>query len=85
MLNAKCKLFGEPLIRTSYDGSISDLKKFSIKLVAELSPCHPGFHYDNAIRMCVCFRDSDIVSCSGRISSIKRSYWFGEVREIRLL
>ena len=64
---------------TSYDGSISDVKKFTIELITELSPCHPGFHYDNTTQTCVCYSDSAIVSCSGSTSSIKRGYWFGEV------
>ena len=64
---------------TSYDGSKSDLNKFSIDLITEFSPCHPGFHYDNNTQKCVCYGDSDIVSCSGSSSSIKIGYWFGEV------
>ncbi|XP_065894245.1 uncharacterized protein [Dysidea avara] len=64
---------------TSYDGSISDTKKFSIELITELSPCHPGFYHDTTT--CVCYSDSDIVSCSGSTSSIKRGYWFGEVND----
>ena len=66
----------------SQDGSKSDLKKFSILLITELSPCHPGFYYDNTTQTCVCYSDSDtIVSCSGSASSIKRGYWFGEVND----
>ncbi|XP_065901763.1 uncharacterized protein [Dysidea avara] len=65
----------------SYDGSISDLKKFTVELITELSPCHPGFYYDNTTQICVCYSDSDIVSCSGSTSSIKRGYWFGEVND----
>ena len=65
----------------SYDGSISDVKKFTVELITELSPCHPGFHYDNITQTCVCYSDSDIVSCSGSTSSIKRGYWFGEVND----
>ena len=64
---------------TSHDGSKSDLKTISLKLITELSPCHHGFHYDNDTRRCVCYSDSNIVSCSGSTSSIKRGYWFGEV------
>ena len=64
---------------TSHDGSKSDLKTISLKLITELSPCHLGFHHDNDTRRCVCYSDSDIVSCSGSTSSIKRGYWFGEV------
>ena len=61
---------------TSYTNSESEI---SIKLVAELSPCHPGFLYDNATQKCVCYNDHDIVSCSGSTSTIKRGYWFGVI------
>ncbi|XP_065890185.1 uncharacterized protein [Dysidea avara] len=68
------------IVITSYDSGISDLKEFSIKLMIELSPCYPGFHYDNNnTQTCVCYNDSDVVSCSGSTSSIKSGYWFGEV------
>ena len=66
---------------TSHDGSTSDLKTISTKLIIELSPCHPGSHYDNGIQSCVCYNDADIVSCSGSTSSIKKNYWFGEVND----
>ena len=61
---------------TSYTNSESEI---SIKLVAELSPCYPGFLYDNATQKCVCYNDHDIVSCSGSTSTIKRGYWFGVI------
>ena len=67
---------------TSHDGSTSELKTISLKLTIELSPCHPGFHYDNDTQRCECYSHSDnIVSCSGSTSSIKRGYWFGEVND----
>ena len=69
------------MIITLYDGSNSDLKKFSIKLITELSPCHPGFHYDNDAQTCICYSDNDIVSCSGSASSIRRGYWYGEIND----
>ena len=28
---------------------------FSSTLIVELSPCHPGFHYDNTTEKCVWF------------------------------
>ena len=31
---------------------------------------------------CVCYNDSDVMSCSGSTSCIKRGYWFGEVDNI---
>jgi len=61
---------------TSYTNSESEI---SINLIAELSPCHPGFLYDNTSQKCICFNDHDIVSCSGGMSAIKRGYWFGVV------
>ncbi|XP_065895657.1 uncharacterized protein [Dysidea avara] len=69
---------------TSYDGNKSELKLFFVQLILELSPCQPGFHYDNdnATLRCVCYSNSDVVSCSGSTSSIKRGYWFGEVNDI---
>jgi len=56
-------------------------KKFSIELIVELIPCHPGFYYNNDTRRCVCYSDNDIVSCFGSKSFIKRGYWFGMVKK----
>ncbi|XP_065896052.1 probable outer membrane protein pmp20 [Dysidea avara] len=53
--------------------------EIAVGLIAELSPCHPGFHYDNTTQKCVCYGDSKTVSCSGSTSTIKRGYWFGIV------
>jgi len=66
---------------TSKHGSNSNLKILSVELIIQLSPCHPGFHYDNITQTCVYYIDSDIVSCSGSTSYayINRGYWFGEV------
>ena len=61
---------------TSYGNSEVEI---SVKLIAELSPCHHGYHYDNTAQKCVCYDNSDIVSCSGSTSTIKRGYWFGIV------
>ena len=57
---------------TSYVSSQSEI---SITLVTELSPCHPGFYYDDYTETCTCY--NDVVSCSGSTSMIKRGYWFG--------
>jgi len=57
---------------------ISSRSAISVKLTTELSPCHPGFYYDDNTQRCICY-NNDIVSCSGDTSSIKRGYWFGEV------
>ena len=64
---------------TSHTGSRSDLKTISIELTTELSPCHPGFYYNDLI--CVCYHDNDIITCSGSTSLIRRGYWFGVVND----
>ncbi|XP_065908921.1 uncharacterized protein [Dysidea avara] len=63
---------------TSHSGSQSDI---SIQLITELSPCHPGFYYDDTphVQRCVCYDDNDIITCSDSSSFIRRSYWFGVV------
>ena len=66
---------------TSYSSEI----EISVGLIAELSPCHPGFFYERSTEQCVCYDDSDVVSCSGSTSTIKRGYWFGVVDGKRTL
>ena len=61
---------------TSYE---SEGSMISIKLIVELSPCHPDFQYENRARRCVCYISSNIVFCSGSTSTIKEGYWFGMV------
>ena len=70
------KISNSSMTITSYTNSEVEI---SVKLIAELSPCHLGFHYDNTTQKCVCYDDSDIVSCSGSTSTIKRGHWFGIV------
>ena len=64
---------------TSHTGSRSDLKTISIELITELSPCHPGFYYDD--KRCACYDDNEIITCSGSTSFIRRGYWFGVVND----
>jgi len=45
-------------------GSQSEYTKFSIQLIAKLSPCHPGFNYKTASQSCVCCSGTDDVLCS---------------------
>jgi len=59
--------------------SIEDSTNIYINLTVELSPCPLGFQHDNATQRCICYNSSDIVSCFGSTSSIKRGYWFGIV------
>ena len=51
---------------------------FSI-LIIELSQCHPGFWYHNTSQKCECYNSTNIVTCSGSSSTIKRGYWLGSV------
>ena len=60
-------------------GPYSDERVFSIEVVVEISPCHPGFWHDKELQKCMCYDDTDIVFCSGSSSTIKRGYWFGSV------
>ena len=59
---------------TSFTSSESEI---SIEIIIEVSPCHPGFVHYNGTQKCACYNSSDIVSCVGSESSIKRGYWFG--------
>ena len=58
---------------------ISEMKTVSVNLIIELSPCHPGFWYDNTTQKCECYNSTSIVLCSGSSSTIKKGYWFGTV------
>ena len=63
-----------------YDNHQSEFKKVMIKLMVELSQCHPGFSYNKNSQKCECYNATeDIVFCSGSSSTIKRGYWFGNV------
>ena len=71
------------LTLTLHDGSQSDLRTMSTELIIELSPCHPGFYYDNdnTTQWCICYYDDDIITCSDSTSLIRRGYWFGVVND----
>ena len=63
-----------------YDNRQSKSKEVMTKLIVELSPCHPGFSYNEKSKMCECYKTTeDIVVCSDSSSTIKRGYWFGKV------
>ena len=64
---------------TSRACSQSNQKTITVELAIELSPCHPGFHYDVATNTCVCYSVNDVIYCSGSTSTIKTGYWFGLV------
>ena len=54
-------------------------KSIDVNLTIELSPCHPGFQYNDKTQKCECYSNSEVVYCSGSSSAIKRGYWFGYV------
>ena len=58
----------------------ADWKQISVTLIVELSECHLGFWHSSQSQQCECYNNAnDIVYCSGRSSTIKRGYWFGNV------
>ena len=63
----------------SHSDNQSDLKTISVQLMVELSPCHPGFYYDDTAQRCICYSDNDIIFCIDSKSIIKEGYWFGVV------
>ena len=59
---------------------VEERKQISINLIVGLSPCHPGFLYNELSQKCECFdTENNVVFCSGSTSMIQRGYWFGEV------
>ena len=57
----------------------SEIKTISVSLTVELSPCHPGFWYDDTSQKHECYNSNNIVLCSGSSPTIKKGYWFGSV------
>ena len=64
---------------TLNDDRSSDLKQISLNLIIQLTPCYPGFWQYPHSQKCDCYKASDVMSCSGSSSTIKRGYWFGSV------
>ena len=56
-------------------------RQISVNLTIEMIPCYLGFWQYSGIQRCECYNASDIVSCSGSTSTIKRGYWFGSIKE----
>ena len=71
--------FNYSMMIALYAVRISEMKTISINLIVELSQCHPGFWYHNTSHKCECYNSTNIVTCSGSSSSIKKGYWFGSV------
>ena len=57
-------------------------KVISVNLIIGLSPCHPGFRYQNKSQKCECYNTSGVVYCSGSTSAIRRGYWLGNLNGI---
>ena len=64
---------------TSTYNSPMDWKPISVILIIELSPCHPGYFYDDELKQCVCYEADNVVSCLDGNATIMRGYWFGMV------
>ena len=62
----------------SYTRGASEI---SIEIITEISPCYPGFVHNDGAQRCTCYNSSDIVSCTGSISFIKKGYWFGVMND----
>ena len=56
-------------------------KQISVNLTIEMTPCYAGFWQYPGLQRCECYNASDIVSCSGSTSTIRRGYWFGSIAE----
>ena len=56
-------------------------RQISVNVTIEMIPCYPGFWQYSGIQRCECYNASDVVSCSGSTSTIKRGYWFGSIKE----
>ena len=56
-------------------------RQISVNLTIKMIPCYLGFWQYSGIQRCECYNASDIVSCSGSTSTIKRGYWFGSIKE----
>jgi len=66
-------------INISYHVNVLDEHAFSVKLIVEVSSCHPGFKHSKELHRCICYDKIDAVICSGSNSTIKKGYWFGVV------
>ena len=63
-----------------YVSHVYESKVISIKLIVELSQCHPGFWYSSETHKCECYNTKNIISCFSSNSTIKRGYWFGRIK-----
>ena len=67
-------------LNSFYDNTI-DWKPITVHLNVQLSSCHLGFYYSSNVKHCVCYTTDNIVTCSGRNSTIKNGYWFGKIND----
>ena len=76
----KSSLVNYTMTITTFMLHVEERKEIYIDLIVGLSPCHPGFLYNEISQKCECLNtNNDVVFCSGSTSMIQRGYWFGEV------
>ena len=63
---------------SSYSSAVN-WKPIIVNLIIELSPCHPGYFYDDELKQCACYETDDIISCLDGNATIVKGYWFGVV------
>ena len=64
------------LLLSSVKNSNDASKEICINFTVNLTKCFPGFIYDQASKICVCYNNG-ILTCSGKNAKIKHGYWFG--------
>ena len=65
---------------SSYNSAV-DWKFIRVNLMIELSPCYPGYFYDDKLKQCVCYETKNFVSCLDGNATIMKGYWFGMVND----
>ena len=65
---------------SSYNSAV-DWKPIRVNLIIELSPCYPGYFYDEDLKQCTCYKAKDVVSCLDGNATIMKGYWFGMVND----
>ena len=74
----RSSLMNYTMMLSTFKLGVEDRVPINVNITVMLSPCHPGFQYNDKSRICECF-DNDNILCSGNTSMIQRGYWFGEV------
>ena len=68
------------IVTVGNDALASNRVMARVKLTVTLSPCKPGFEYDDKKTICKCYNQIKVVKCSDEATaSIKQGFWFGTV------